>query len=102
MDKPFVGIAAANTGGITINQFSGINPQYVGGAVLDEKALLQSVCCATSVIRRWRDTKVLIIDEISMMSPVMFQVKLEYHCTLTSQKSLIFIFASYLLAIAGS
>jgi hypothetical protein len=72
----FIGIAAANTGGITINQFSGIGPQFVcdSSATLDEKGLLQSVCGSNSVVRRWREASVLIIDEISMMSPTMLQV----------------------------
>jgi len=45
----------------------------VSGTTLDEKALLQSVCGSTTVVRRWREAKALIIDEISMMSPVMLQ-----------------------------
>lgn len=57
------GLAACNIGGITLHSFAG-----VGLANHPTETLVKKVQRNKRVYRRWLDTKVLIIDEISMVS----------------------------------
>lgn len=61
------GLAAYNIGGITVHSFAG-----VGLAKGDLTSLIKMVRKNRKVLRRWRDTKVLIIDEISMIDGRLF------------------------------
>ena len=70
------GIAAINIGGIKVQQFAGINaelPLPING-MPDKEAVLRVVSKGSSISKRWRDAKVLVIDEISMMSPALLYV----------------------------
>ena len=68
-----IGVAAANNGGITVHQFAGLS-QLATSEQLSDTAIMNSVSSATTVVRRWREAQVLIIDEISMMSPYLLYV----------------------------
>lgn len=74
------GISAFHIGGMTIHQFAGIRnfqdvaPETHDGAV--EEFMKQHVSSSHTIVRRWVDTKVLIIDEVSMLSPQLLQVSL--------------------------
>ena len=65
------GIAACNIGGITLHSFAGI-----GLGVGEAPELAQRIKGNISCKRRWLRTKVLIIDEISMIDGALFD-KLE-------------------------
>ena len=66
------GAAAVNVGGTTVHRFAGI------GLGMDEKfRLLKRVRSKKPYIERWKETDVLIIDEISMMGGSLFD-KIEY------------------------
>ncbi|OLP99167.1 ATP-dependent DNA helicase PIF1 [Symbiodinium microadriaticum] len=56
------GIAAAHLGGQTIHSFAGVG---VGTAPLAKT--LQQVQRSSAAVQRWKSTKVLVIDEISMI-----------------------------------
>jgi len=60
------GIAAVSIGGTTVHQFAGIRP---GDTISDIGDSFKQAFKNQSVIRRWRQAQVLIVDEISMMSP---------------------------------
>jgi len=66
------GLAAVNIGGVTINKFSGM-----GLAIDNAKAIAAKASKNQQTVQRWRRTKVLIIDEISMIDAA-FLDKLEY------------------------
>lgn len=59
------GLAAVNIGGITINKFSG-----VGIGQGDAPRLINMVKRNKNSLQRWKRTKVLIVDEISMIDGV--------------------------------
>lgn len=61
------GLAAYHIGGITVHSFAGI-----GLGKGDLASLIKTVRKNRKVMRRWRDTKVLIIDEISMIDGRLF------------------------------
>lgn len=70
------GIAAINIGGQTIHSFSGVGMM---GDKLKEVArpdryLLARIRNVESVSSRWRDSRVLVIDEISMLEPDLFEM----------------------------
>lgn len=65
------GIAACNIGGCTLHSFIGCG--YADGPV---EQLLKHIKRNPRVVSRWRDTKVLIIDEISMIDGILLD-KLE-------------------------
>jgi PIF1-like helicase len=62
------GVAATHIGGTTIHSFSGIGLGLGRAETLAEKTMKNSTSVA-----RWRRTKVLIIDEISMIDSVLFE-----------------------------
>lgn len=66
------GLAAVNIGGTTINRFSGI-----GIAVGSPDQLVARVKKKKDVVERWKRTRVLVIDEISMIDG-RFLDKLDY------------------------
>jgi ATP-dependent DNA helicase PIF1 len=61
------GITARSIGGQTVHAFSGI-----GRGEVAVEALIQRVQSRPEVVRSWLSCRVLIIDEISMMSPRLF------------------------------
>ncbi|AET41189.1 DNA helicase Ecym_7362 [Eremothecium cymbalariae DBVPG len=66
------GLAAVSIGGTTVNRFSGIG---IGAGVLDK--LVERAKKKKEVFERWKRTRVLIIDEISMIDG-RFLDKLDY------------------------
>lgn len=66
------GIAAVNIGGITLHKWAGI-----GLGKLKKEKLLDWVLKFPKAVNRWKFTKTLIIDEVSMLSAELFD-KLEY------------------------
>ncbi|KND04641.1 uncharacterized protein SPPG_00357 [Spizellomyces punctatus DAOM BR117] len=66
------GIAACNIGGITLHSFSGCGIAKETAAVLAQRVIANNRSST-----RWRSTKVLIIDEVSMVEGDFFD-KLEY------------------------
>jgi ATP-dependent DNA helicase PIF1 len=67
-----VKIAACNIGGCTIHSWSGI-----GLGRESKEALLSRIQRVATNGKRWKDTRVLIIDEVSMLSAELFD-KLDY------------------------
>jgi len=63
------GLAAAALGGGTIHAFAG-----VGLAKDPVKNIIGKVMGTSGTVKRWRDTQVLIIDEISMMDAALFSL----------------------------
>lgn len=63
------GITARSIGGQTVHAFSGI-----GRGDQPFEALLQRVQSRPEVVRSWLSCRVLVIDEVSMMSPRLFTV----------------------------
>jgi ATP-dependent DNA helicase PIF1 len=61
------GISAENIGGITVHSFAGI-----GRGEEDVDTLIQKVRSKKDKVQAWRKTDVLVIDEISMISGVLF------------------------------
>ncbi|GEQ67462.1 hypothetical protein JCM33374_g1127 [Metschnikowia sp. JCM 33374] len=61
------GLAACNIGGITLHSFAGI-----GLGKGDVSSLIKTVRKNRKVVNRWKETKVLIIDEISMIDGKLF------------------------------
>lgn len=66
------GLAAVNIGGVTINKFSGM-----GIAMGDAMTIAKRISKNAQTVDRWKRTKVLIIDEISMIDGS-FLDKLEF------------------------
>ena len=62
------GIAALNVDGLTIHSWAG-----VGLGSGDTETLLRGVQSNRKAIKRWRATKLLIIDEVSMLTDRLFQ-----------------------------
>ena len=71
-DQVFVtattGLAACNIGGTTVHQFAGVGRG--DGRVAD---LIKYVQRRSDVVSRWRQARVLVIDEIGMMPPGLFE-----------------------------
>jgi len=61
------GIAACNIGGLTLHSFAGI-----GIGIDSTEKLVKKIKAAKVLWNRWQSTKVLIIDEISMIDDVLF------------------------------
>lgn len=66
------GVSAINISGMTVHSFAGI-----GTGEHDHDVLLKRVQCNPEARARWKDTDILIIDEISMISCELFE-KLDY------------------------
>ena len=66
------GIAACNVGGVTLHSFAGVGQ---GGEPADK--LYTMVARSEKAKQRWRDCKVLVVDEISMCDAGLFD-KLDY------------------------
>ncbi len=66
------GIAAANIEGITIHSFAGI-----GTGTKSAHELLGIVCSNEDAVERWRECRLLIIDEVSMLGSALFE-KLDF------------------------
>ncbi|KAG2183553.1 hypothetical protein INT43_006559, partial [Umbelopsis isabellina] len=61
------GIAACNINGMTLHSFAGIGLGHDS-----VKKLVEKIQANKTALNRWRDTTVLIIDEISMIDGVLF------------------------------
>jgi ATP-dependent DNA helicase PIF1 len=61
------GMAACNIGGITIHSFAGI-----GLGIGDANALVSKVKKNRTAAGRWKRTKVIVIDEVSMVDGFLF------------------------------
>ncbi|GAB4860568.1 hypothetical protein Ancab_040049 [Ancistrocladus abbreviatus] len=66
------GVAACALDGQTLHSFAGI-----GVAAVRREDLLSKVCSDRKALRRWKDAKALVIDEISMVDAELFD-NLEY------------------------
>eukprot|EP01114_Cavostelium_apophysatum_P006605 TRINITY_DN1799_c0_g1_i3.p1 TRINITY_DN1799_c0_g1~~TRINITY_DN1799_c0_g1_i3.p1 ORF type:complete len:540 (-),score=117.00 TRINITY_DN1799_c0_g1_i3:2-1621(-) len=66
------GIAACNIEGITVHAFSGL-----GNGESEAREAVMSVAKNRHAKKRWQEAKVLIIDEVSMLSAEMFE-KIDY------------------------
>ena len=62
------GIAAVNLGGITTHSFAG-----VGTGNESIEILIERVKSKKQAVKRWRETQILVIDEISMISSSFFE-----------------------------
>lgn len=62
------GIAACQIEGVTIHSFAGLPP--VDNPTV--KFIVETTMKRTPIVLRWRQTKVLIIDECSMVDPIVF------------------------------
>ena len=60
------GLAALAIGGVTIHQYAGIGAFYENGDSIE--ATIRKALTNSYTVKRLRDTKILLIDEISMMS----------------------------------
>lgn len=68
------GIAAVNVGGQTLHSFSGIGLWTNDGQVRNPvRFLIGRIKKNKKAFSRWCDTKVLIIDEVSMLEPELFE-----------------------------
>eukprot|EP00929_Paragymnodinium_shiwhaense_P066693 TRINITY_DN33484_c0_g1_i1.p1 TRINITY_DN33484_c0_g1~~TRINITY_DN33484_c0_g1_i1.p1 ORF type:complete len:889 (+),score=242.41 TRINITY_DN33484_c0_g1_i1:171-2837(+) len=72
------GLAAVNVGGQTLHSFAGIglwqkNMAAAGREISNAKAYLLSMVRSNATTRnRWLNTRVLVIDEVSMLDPELF------------------------------
>lgn len=57
------GISAINVGGMTIHSFAGI-----GFGTANISLLIRKIRSKPDIVKRWKDTDLLIIDEVSMLS----------------------------------
>jgi PIF1-like helicase len=64
------GLASCSIGGCTVHQFAGIPLSVFEGS---DEEISKEVLRRPLVVRRWKEIKVLIIDEISMLSPKVFE-----------------------------
>lgn len=67
------GIAAVNVGGQTVHSFAGIGVWQGEQPRSMERALLGRVKKSPASTKRWQETQTLIIDEISMLEPSLFE-----------------------------
>ncbi len=63
------GIAALQIGGVTLCSFAGTGPEVGGRERMINRAFASSHVC-----RRWKKTRVLVVDEISMISSTYLEV----------------------------
>ena len=66
------GLAALAIGGTTIHQFAGIGAMYENGDSIE--STVRKALSNIYTTKRWRETKVLLIDEVSMMSNSMIEL----------------------------
>lgn len=66
------GLAAINIGGVTVHSFAGIGITQQDGIGNMQRYLAARICNSKVSSQRWRDTEVLVIDEISMLAPDLF------------------------------
>jgi ATP-dependent DNA helicase PIF1 len=75
------GLAACAIGGKTVHQFAGIktsieehddNLSLLKPQQLDR--VVKQACSTHNVLKRYRDAKVLLVDEVSMLSPTLLEV----------------------------
>eukprot|EP00927_Polykrikos_kofoidii_P038191 TRINITY_DN32488_c1_g1_i2.p1 TRINITY_DN32488_c1_g1~~TRINITY_DN32488_c1_g1_i2.p1 ORF type:complete len:519 (-),score=110.58 TRINITY_DN32488_c1_g1_i2:71-1477(-) len=73
------GLAAVNVGGQTIHSFAGIGLVKTEDAEIrqPERYYVRLIKSRKPSFERWRNTKVLIVDEVSMLEPSLFEL-LEY------------------------
>eukprot|EP00928_Gymnodinium_smaydae_P040769 TRINITY_DN2761_c0_g1_i1.p1 TRINITY_DN2761_c0_g1~~TRINITY_DN2761_c0_g1_i1.p1 ORF type:complete len:687 (+),score=96.16 TRINITY_DN2761_c0_g1_i1:62-2062(+) len=62
------GLAAANIGGVTTHSWAGVRL-----GVGSPRRLLEVVRRNPAALRRWREASALVIDEVSMLSPALFE-----------------------------
>eukprot|EP01035_Chromulina_nebulosa_P018559 gene18559-24282_t len=80
------GLAASAIGGITIHQFAGLKAITEDD---DKEEVITEILNKPKIVQRWRDVKVLIIDEVSMLNPFIFEIlqELAYRIRGNNQKS---------------
>lgn len=66
------GLAALAIGGITIHQFAGIGAMFENGDSIE--ATVRKALTNIYTSKRWREAKVILIDEVSMMSNNMIEL----------------------------
>lgn len=71
------GLAACAVGGMTVHQFAGI-PAIRDDSDDSLSDIASQALKNTNTVRRWRQASVLIIDEISMLSPRLLEVLYSY------------------------
>lgn len=71
------GLAAVNVGGVTVHSFAGVGVWQGEQATNPMRFMLGRIKKSPATIKRWQETKVIIIDEVSMLEPTLFE-SLEY------------------------
>ncbi|CAK0831373.1 unnamed protein product [Prorocentrum cordatum] len=66
------GLAAINVGGVTVHSFAGIGIMQQDGVGNMHRYMAARIGNSKVSSQRWRDTDVLVIDEISMLAPAFF------------------------------
>lgn len=74
------GLAACAIGGTTVHQFAGIKAsieEYDDLLLLKQQLdrVVKQACSNHNVLKRYRDAKVLLVDEVSMLSPTLLEVR---------------------------
>lgn len=67
------GLAAINIGGQTLHSFAGVGLWEPSKLKRPERYLLSKVRSSETTASRWRSTKVLVVDEVSMLEPTFFE-----------------------------
>jgi len=73
------GLAACSIGGTTVHQFAGIKASiedHADPSLLKQQLdkVVKQACSSHNVLKRCRDAKVLLVDEVSMLSPSLLEV----------------------------
>ena len=73
------GLAACAIGGTTVHQFAGIKAsieEHDDLSLLKKQLdrVVKQACSDHNVLKRYRDAKVLLVDEVSMLSPTLLEV----------------------------
>lgn len=80
------GIAAVSVGGQTIHSWSGIGLE-VGPEVKNKKFFLMNrIKRSPAASARWLKTRILVIDEVSMLDPELFELLANMACDLRKNK----------------
>lgn len=66
------GLAACLVGGTTVHQFAGLSGAFNDGD--DVERIAQGVMGRGAAVKRWRQCKVLVVDEVSMLSRGMLEL----------------------------
>jgi len=74
------GLAACAIGGTTVHQFAGIKAsieEHDDLSLLKKQLdrVVKQACSDHNVLKRYRDAKVLLVDEVSMLSPTLLEVR---------------------------